>query len=56
MHLSTTILQENMSKTSSKISLTDLGVTYRNTVSSSGTQVVELMLPTFNVQKYIYFF
>lgn len=56
MHFPTTSLQENMTKTSSKISLADLGVTYQNTVSSSGTQVVELMLPMFNVQKCLLFF
>lgn len=56
MHFPITSLQENMTKTSSKIGLADLGVTYQNTVSSSGTQVVELMLPMFNVQKFLFFF
>lgn len=54
MHLPITSLQENLSKTSSKISSTDLGVTYHNIVSSSGTQMVELMLLMFNVQNYFF--
>lgn len=56
MHFPITSLQENMSKISSSISSADLGVTHQNTLSSSGTQVVELMLPMFNVQKGLLFF
>lgn len=38
MHLPITSLQENMSKTSFKISSTDLGVTYHNTVRNTVLQ------------------